>query len=187
MPDPTKNKWLLLAIGAIRTSATDTVIVKLEPYFAEKQHRAVVTSILRTPESQLELIRRESIKRGTNNEFPLIASCTLTTIANLKTGIYVWQQAWSRLLSLGYIINPPIAAVVLFDYWNNGKNKKGELIHPSGHFTGRCFDIGGRGGLDNTPVDEVEIISGAMARNPRIGVRSFLLERENNCLHVNCG
>lgn len=187
MPDPIKNKWLTVGPGVIRTPVTDKVIVALEPYFAEKQHKAIVTSVLRTPESQLELIKKECIRRGMDKEFPKILTCGVDSITNLKTGIYAWQQAWSRLLSLGYIVNPPKAAVVLFDYWKNGKNKKGEIIQPSSHLLGTAFDIGGRGGLDKTPADEVEIISGAMARNPKIGIRSFLLERENNCLHVNVG
>lgn len=185
--DPTNNKWLTLAPGVTRTPITDMVIVALEPTFAKRQHKATVTSILRKPEDQLRIIREECIKRGIDKEFPEILTCSVDSISNLKTGVYAWQGAWSRLLNKGFIVSPPKAAVVLFDYWKNGKNKKGEIIQPSGHFLGTCFDIGGRGGLDDTPADEVEIISDAMAGNPKIGIRSFLLERKNNCLHINVG
>jgi hypothetical protein len=84
------------------------------------------------------------------------------------------------------IINPPLGAVCLFDYYKNGVNKKGLVIPPSAHFYGKAFDIGGGGGTDPTPADELEVVSRAMGYDSTLGIKDFLLERANNCLHVNC-
>ena len=182
--DPAKNKYLKLYPGVVRTSITDIVIFKLEKYFAGKQHVAYITSIKRTAEDQLKVIQDYCKQNKIDKEFPEIINCSVSD--KLPDGTYAWQKAWSRLLNKGFIINPPSKAVVLFDYYKNGKNKKGEEIPPSGHFYGDCFDIGGKGGIDPTPNDELEIISYAMGQDKDLGIESFLLERNNNCLHVKC-
>ena len=182
--DSSKNKFLLLYPGVVRSPITDAVIFKLDKYFAAKQHVAYVTSIKRTAEDQLRTIKEYCILNKIDKEFPEIRNCSVSN--KLPDGTYIWQKAWSRLLNKGVIINPPLAAVVLFDYYKNGKNKKGEVIPPSGHFYGDCFDIGGKGGIDLTPNDELEVISYAMGQDKDLGIESFLLERNNNCLHVKC-
>lgn len=182
--DPSKNKFLKFFPGVVRTQSTDAVIFRLDKYFAAKQHVAYVTSIKRTAEDQLRTIKEYCVLNKIDKEFPEIRTCGVSD--KLPDGTYAWQKAWSRLLNKGIIINPPLAAVVLFDYYKNGKNKKGETIPPSGHFYGDCFDIGGKGGKDLTPNDELEIISYAMGQDKDLGIESFLLERNNNCLHVKC-
>lgn len=176
------TKWLLIRNDVVLSPQTSRVIASLDPYFGRHQHTAYVTSAVRNPESQLALIKKECIKRGIDKEFPEILICGLE---DKNGGLFLWQSAWSRLLNKGFIISPPIAAVALYDYFKGGRNKKGEIIWASTHFTGHALDIGGRGGTDPTPKDEVEVISEAMAEDPGIGIISFLLERENNCLHVN--
>lgn len=184
--NPENNKFLRLKPGVVRTYATDIVIVKLDPYFEEKNHVAYVTSILRLPEDQLRIIQAYAKQYGVDKEFPEVINCEVNSklLVNIQE-VYKWQRAWSRLLNKGVIINPPIAAECLFDYYKNGVNKKGEIIQPSTHFYGTAMDIGGMGGEDKTPNDELEIISGAMARDQNLGITSFLLERQNNCLHCN--
>jgi hypothetical protein len=56
-----------------------------------------------------------------------------------------WHRTWSRLLNLGFIVNPPKPAIVLFDYVNpmTKENKKGKLIDISTHQKGLAWDIGG--------------------------------------------
>lgn len=184
--NPENNKFLRLKPGVVRTLSTDIVIVKLDPYFEEKNQTAYVTSIRRLPEDQLRIIQSYARQYGVDKEFPEVINCEVNSkiIVNTKE-VYKWQRAWSRLLNKGVIINPPIAAECLFDYYKNGVNKKGEIIQPSTHFYETAFDIGGMGGEDKTPNDELEIISGAMAQDPNLGITSFLLERNNNCLHIN--
>lgn len=184
--NPENNKFLKLKPGVVRTYDTDIVIMKLDPYFEEKNHVAYVTSILRLPEDQLRIIQNYAKQYGVDAYYPEIINCEVYSkiIANTKE-VYSWQRAWSRLLNKGVIINPPLEAECLQDYYKNGINKKGQIIPPSVHFLGKAFDIGGMGGEDKTPSDELEIISGAMAQDPDLGIKDFLLERQNNCLHCN--
>ena len=124
--DPIKNKFLTFNKGVSRTAKTDVVIAKLEKYFAEKKHYAKITSIYRSPEQQLQVIK---------------------------------------------------------DYIKNGVNKKGQIISASPHQTGLAFDIGGSlNGIN----DEVEVVSIAIANDTTLGIISIVIERANNCLHINC-
>ncbi|MEM5810623.1 MAG: hypothetical protein QXP66_01835 [Candidatus Aenigmatarchaeota archaeon] len=182
--DPSENRFLIITKECIRTSITDPVIAKLDKYFARYNHKAFVTSILRTPSKQLEIIREYVILKGLDKEYPEILSCKVED--KTSDDLYVWQKAWSKLLNIGVIINPPIAARCLYDYWRGGVNKKGELIPPSPHFFGNCFDIGGGGGKNSSISDELSIITTAMNEDKKIGIRNIVLERENNCLHINC-
>jgi hypothetical protein len=97
--------------------------------------------------------------------------------------IATWQRAWSRLLNKGIIVNPPLEAECLFDYFRNGVNKKGQKIGMSPHYYGKAFDISG--GEDYNPVNETEVIKHALADKLK-GLKGYLLERKQNCLHVDC-
>lgn len=181
------NKWFVVNKDVALTETIDTVITRLDGYFRDKECVSYVTSGKRLPEDQLRIIKNYAKQFGVDKEFPEIVNSDVHYKISYGTEeIYAWQRAWSRLLNKGVVINPPIEAVCLFDYYKNGVNKKGQLIPPSSHFYGGAFDIGGKGGDDPTPSDELEIISGAMAQDSGLGIKSFLLERANNCLHVNC-
>ena len=67
------------------------------------------------------------------------------------------------------------------DYFRPGSisNSKGRVIGQSPHTSGRAFDIGGGpDGLGN----ELRVIESAMGKVK--GLKGFLLERNQNCLHV---
>lgn len=182
--DPKNNKFLTINNDVVRTSVTDVVIAKLEKYFAQLKHCAKVTSVLRNPEQQLEVIKFYVKKGFIEREFPEINGCGVIDKFKIKGNEYYrWQRAWSRLLNRGIIINPPLVAACLFDYIKNGVNKKGTLIDRSIHQIGLAFDIGGS---TNGVKDEVEIVSIAMASDPNLGIRGMIIERVNNCLHINC-
>lgn len=186
MTDPMLNKFLTLRSGVIRTAVTDPVIARLEPYFAERNHHAIVESIFRDPDAQLRLIQKYCRQR--NVKYTQVHWATVKSRIEFQgRDVYQWQPAWSALLSIGVIINPPLDAVCLMDYWRDGINKKGRMIPASPHQRGTEFDIGGRGGSDATVTDELAVVQEAMRRDPAIGIRSYTIERENNCLHISCG
>src|SRR3990167_7815941 len=119
--DPIKNKFLTFNKGVSRTAKTDVVIAKLEKYFAEKKHYAKITSIYRSPEQQLQVIKDYIKQKGLDKEFPKIFDCNVKDkIQTGKQEYYKWQGAWSRLLNKGIIINPPFKAICLYDYIKNG-------------------------------------------------------------------
>jgi len=174
--NPEKNEFLTLGKDVVRSKVTDVVICKLDKYFKQYNHEAIVTSIVRTPEKQLSIIVDYCIKYG-------VPVSTDWDVDKKIGEYYCWQKSWSRLLNLGVIINPPYAAVCLEDYYKNGVNKKGQVINPSPHFFGKAFDIGG--GINGIN-DELEIISYAMGQDKNLGILKIVLERANNCVHCDC-
>jgi hypothetical protein len=174
-------KNLTFRPGVIRTLATDLVIERLDPFFGAAGHRAEITSVLRTQESQLQVITdyarmRSILKPGEKLNFADV-------VEHGGKSVPRWQLVWSTLLSLGVLINPPRSAAVLTDYFKDGENRKGQIIQPSSHFLGKAFDIGGRGGDPRTAQDEYDIIM--KAAKTGIGIKSVVLERANNCVHCN--
>ena len=163
----------------MRTAATDPVIQQLDIYFRAAGKKGVITSILRTPAAQLLLIQNAARDKGIiANNFVLDFERT-GTLPSSNMGEYpVWQIVWSQLLNKGYIINPPVPAKVLLDYFNDGVNKKGETIQPSAHFTGHAFDVGA---AMNGLAETLAIVRAAQDGDaPIIYVR---VERDNNCVH----
>src|SRR5574343_102586 len=120
--------------------------------------------------------------------------------------IYRWQQSWSMLLHLywmtkglrGALINPPFAEECLFDYFNNGVNKKGQIINPSPHikdltcsrpcpidFSQRINGqvvagemVGGKADIDRV----AKIMDNARAGG--VGIQDTVIERSNGCVHI---
>src|SRR3990172_2220519 len=136
-----------------------------------------VSSGLRTPEEQLSIIGKYAAFQGVR--FPEYEPGNVLEkvyVADENRDLYRWQRVWSRLLNLGIIINPPLAAEVLEDYIRDGINKKGLLIPGSPHYSGNDFDIsGGRGGMHMTE------ITGILKKAKQGGapVRYYLVERQN--------
>lgn len=184
----TANKFLRVRLGVRLTSIIEPVIVRLEPFFAEANCMAMVTSGLRLPEEQLSIIRQYlMLKKLSNQYIDAINREINDKIEWQGQQVYAWQLGWSALLNNGVIINPPMAAVCLMDYiGKDGKNRKGKIIQPSSHFTGRPFDIGGGpDGIAGSVTNELAVMQKAI----RVGVKglvSFLPERENNAIHCNC-
>ena len=169
-------KALRFRAGVVRTPMTDTVIKKLDGYFLAAGKEAEITSVLRTPESQLLIIQNYAHDKG------VIAKNLVLDFE--RTGVFenmtypLWQIVWSQLLNKGILVNPPKPAMALLDYYKDGANKKGETIQPSAHFLGIAFDIGGGG---NGVADEYAIVT--KAKLASIGIAYVRVEHENNCVH----
>lgn len=169
------NKFLIVQSTVILTPIIEPVIIALDAYFERANLKALVTSGLRDANDQLRVIRGYLTKKGLAEKYESAMTCAVDAKEN---GEYVWQKAWSNLLNIGVIINPPYDAVCLMDY----KNKKGQIIHQTPHARGTAFNIGGGGnGVD----DEAKVIQTALDDNLK-GLVSFLKERENNAIHCNC-
>jgi len=177
------NKFLLVKDNVVLTEHITPVIAKLDPFFAAHKLTAWVTSGLRRPEDQLRIIRNELNRRGLSGDYQQAFEDIGAKIMYEDTEVYAWQPAWSKLLSLGFIVNPPYPAVVLMDYYRPGstENRKGQLIGDSPHTRGTAFDIsGGKDGVFN----EAQVIERAMGNVT--GLKGYLVERNQNCVHVDC-
>lgn len=176
--DPTLNMFLTLAPGVVRTPETDKVICNLDARFAMKGIRGTVTSIKRTAEKQLEIIK----DLCDDHKVRIDADCKVKDQVMFGSRlVYAWQVAWSRLLNKGVIVNPPLAAEVLFDYFVGGENRIGKIIQPSPHFKGKSFDIGARDNFD----EKLDVVKEA-SKDRSCGIRAVTVERKNNCIHVDC-
>jgi hypothetical protein len=169
------NQFLLVAPQVTLTPIIEPVIIALDKYFAAANLHAVVTSGLRDAYKQLEVIRQYMRAKGVDKTYPLAMTCKPTDMAN---GNYVWQMAWSRLLNMGVIINPPLQAVCLLDSLRpNGTNRKGTPISQTPHARGTAFNIGG--------IAAVNVLNQAL-KEKLPGFASYLVERENNATHCDC-
>jgi len=177
--------FLSFAPNVTRTDVTDLVITKLDAYFKAHNCYAVITSALRTAADQLRIIQQYAVEYNISIPAPLPLTMDNTVLQEINGISYpIWQVVWSELLNHGIIINPPVYAEVLFDYWRDGLNKKGEMIPPSPHFFGKAFDLSvtnrGPSSLNNI----YSILT--LAAKDNIGITSVVFERANNCVHTNC-
>ncbi|HJZ18896.1 MAG TPA: hypothetical protein VJ208_02225, partial [Candidatus Nanoarchaeia archaeon] len=166
----------------------EPVICALESYFEAEGKVANVTSGLRDAASQLSIIRGYLAKKGMDKKYPEAITCGLNNKIQFETKIvHAWQLGWSALLNVGIIINPPIDAICLMDYFGaDGLNRKGKVIKASEHFNGTCFDIGGGvDGINGDAVSEQKIVQKALD-DKCPGLVSIVLERNNNCVHCHC-
>jgi hypothetical protein len=177
------NKYLKVKPGVVLTPIIERVIVSLDPYF--EKCPAWVTSGLRTPADQLRIIRNALQARGLDKVFNDTFAKGLTDkISYEGKQVYAWQPGWSKLLNVGYIVNPPFTAEVLLDYFRPGskENRKGKFIGQTPHKDGTAFDIGGGGDGINS---ELAVIQQAL--NDKVpGLKGFLAEHGNNAIHCDC-
>lgn len=180
------NKFLIVKRGVKLTPTIIPVIIALDKKFEEAGLKAYVTSGERTSEDQLTIIKKYAERyKQVQEEFPEIKTAQVLTKITLPDGIKVfsWQRAWSRLLSMSVIINPPVPANAMFDYIRNGVNKKGQQIGYSPHYYGKAFDVGG--GLDHDITNELKVIEAAF-KEGIAGFKGYLAERANNAIHCDC-
>ena len=181
------NIYLTVGKNAVLTPHMEEMAVALEPRFAAKQLFATITSGVREPEDQLRIIRQYITSKGLDKKYPDAMVCKVTDTVTINYEgkpliVYVWQMAWSNLLNIGVIINPPAQAKLLMDYINAaGKNRKGDIFEPSIHFKKKAMDIGGGGNGVN---DEAAIIQEAI-KDKVPGLVSVVIEHNNNCVHIN--
>jgi hypothetical protein len=162
------NRYLRVPTSVVLNAALDKVLYEIDCDFRESPE--TVTSAVRIPEDQLRIIRKYLRTKGLDDNYPEALACTIHD--KDAAGNYVWQKAWSHLLNIGVIINPPLAAVALMDYWRNGVNKRGQLIGQSPHTRGTAFDLSG---LDSLTVVQSLKLKGK--------IKGYLVERENSCIH----
>ena len=180
------NKYLIIKPGVVLTPIIEPVIVRLDQYFHAAGLRSYVTSGLRDAHSQFKIIKRYLVAQHLDKVYPEVMKCLNPSerIGNQ----YVWQLAWSNLLGRGIIINPPLDAECLLDYYGptgKGTNRKGKIIRQTPHARGTCFDIGGLGGDDATIKDELVVMNDAMKKGVP-GLINILPEHNNNAIHCDC-
>ena len=175
------NKWLIVRHGVVLTPIIEPVIIALDAYFEKHKLKAYVTSGLRDADDQLRVIRSYLKRKGLDSKYPEAMTCGVGD--KNADGTYVWQMGWSALLNVGVIINPAYRAVCLMNYIRNGVNKKGHWIGQTPHAGGTAFNVGGG---SNGIMDELAVLNDALKEKKIAGLKSFLAERENNALHVNC-
>jgi hypothetical protein len=178
-----ENRFLKLNPEVILTPVIEPVIVACDPFFeALPRH---VTSGLRTPDSQLEVVRHYA--QELQVEFPELTNTGVHSVVQINMdgvirSLYGWQRSWSMILNKGDLVAPPLDAEALFDYISNAANKKGRSIPCSPHIKGLAFDIGCRG---TTPEVVSAIMFKALAANVP-GLHSVQVEHNQGCVHVNC-
>lgn len=164
------NKYLKVKEKVVLTELLDNAIFKLDNYF--KDYPRYVTSGLRSKSAQMRIILEKAKFKSMHCLFD-------ERDYDLKVSdIYIWQSTWSRLLDMGYIINPPNTA----KYIGDNLKYKGRVIQVSTHIEpGNAFDIGASKGIE---MDTVQgIINYAMTKEQCI--KSFKTEDVNNCFHIN--
>lgn len=162
------NKNLIVPETVKLNERLNSVLCAIDKYWPPNSER--VTSGVRDPEDSLRIIKQYLRSKGLSKLYPY----AMTGAIDQKDGRhYVWQEAWSHLLSIGVIINPPLPAECLKDYIRNGKNKKGQIIGQSPHIKGTAFDLSG---TDSETIVKRLVEDGM--------IRGYLLERENNCIHI---
>lgn len=182
------NKFLRVRPDVVLTEITEPVVCALDPFFGEKEHYGWVTSGKRDVEKQLAIIKNYAHLKTVDKEFPDVLGVGLydkVTYGPKEMEVFAWQPAWSRLLQDGVMISPPITCAALFDYVHPTKGliTAGTVRPASEHFCEgpiHCFDIGGASGLK----EEIIIVTGAKQQIPAIV--DFLIEHENDALHIRC-
>lgn len=187
-----ENLWLKVRKGVTLTNIIDPVIAALDTWFGAVQHPAWVSSGKRDENDQLRIIKNLALENQLGTEYDFIASMTLDSVREWGgQRVPEWAIVWSKLLNIGVIVNPPRRQKTLMDY-NRIDESTGKLtlykppgyeIGASGHFTGQDFDIAG---AENGISDEVSIVEAAMKSSTIPGLKSYVLERKNNCVHCHC-
>lgn len=105
--------------------------------------------------------------------------------------VFKWYRTWGECLHRGFIINPPLAAIVPFDYIRGAVNKKGQLIQASAH----CIELDADPSVKPCPIDfsqmigphaDIERVAAIMeqAKLSGVPIRNITVEHGNGCVHV---
>ena len=176
-------KNLVTADGFISSPEIERTLPLLDPYF--EGELSFVTSGFRTAQKQLAIIVEKVAMRKLAHEYweyaQMLGSEHFVHVIVDGENLYWWQRAWSKLLNIGDIVNPPVPAEVLFDYFRPGstENKKGLIIPMSTHQRGLALDIGGGQNLQ----EKAKRVLHAEQQG-KCFIKNFLIERINNAVHV---
>ena len=138
------------------------VLGALEPYMRRAGLRVWVTSGYRSPQHQLDIIRRAAIARGLQRTHPSIVNPTVENVDS-------WRDAWDELLHRhNFVVNPPVRV---------RSRIRGAYYNPSPHIRGKAFDLAG------APLDR---IAAAVRRYQQDGgpISQILPEPVNNAVHI---
>lgn len=178
-------KNLTVAEGVSTSPAIFRALLALDYFF--EGYPCTVSSGFRSPESQLALIVSKCKDNGVwklYDELALMEGSDYRARLKIDGGpeLFWWQRGWSKLLNIGQVINPPVEAEALFDYFRPGSevNRKGRVIQPSNHSSGNAFDIGGK---DRKLDTILERVVGAK-ESGKCFIVGQLMEPQNNCVHV---
>jgi len=175
--------WLTYRENVKKTPAIVRTVELLDPYFEGLS--AEVTSGLRTPEDQIRIIAEKMKRHGIYSDFPEfdlhLNSAPEFGVEIDDEVLYFWQRGWSKCLNIGDIVNPPLPARCVFDYFRPGnpENKKGQTIGISPHQRGLAFDLSGGSNL-------MEVCKRVMKAYQKgdCFITDYLQERINNAAHV---
>lgn len=173
------NMFLRVEDSVVLTPIIDEVIAELEGWFSAESVPALVTSGFRTAEKQLEVIVQKVLAHPVlKGEYPNIANATVEDSAS-------WLNAWGSLLTVGEMVNPPVASKAPYDYKKpDGSDRPaGTFIDVSAHMKGHAFDIGlGTQG----PIYIKPVIDKAFADKSITNLKDYLFEPINNAIHIDC-
>jgi hypothetical protein len=151
--------------GVRMTSFIQKAVDELEPYFRGEGLRVRLTSGYRSPEDQLNLIRRKALQYDLHKKYPQILTATVDDVES-------WRNVWDELLNIyGFVVNPPTPTVSRI-----GK-RAGKKISSSPHSTKKAFD------LSNSNLNHIETV---LKRYQQEGgpIKQVLVETVNKCVHV---
>jgi len=161
-----QTKFSIATRPAVKTTySLERVVYDLEPYFQKEGLQVQQTSGYRSPEYQLELIKRKAIEYGLDKKYPSIRTATVADVES-------WRGAWDELLNKhGYIINPPVPTE---------SRLAGRTILASTHSSGKAFD------LSTYKRTDLARIAAVVQRYKQDGgpIKQILIERKNNAVHV---
>jgi len=172
------NKYLIIREGVKLTESLDKVIFKLDDYF--KGYEYQVSSGLRNKSNQMEIITRNAKEK----KIPIFFNESDYDME--VNGQYIWQVTWSKLLDLGFKINPPNTA----KYIGDNPKYKGRTLNVSTHIIpGNAFDISKYyQDICVFSTKDLDIVSGiinyAMSQDKAL-IQSIEPEIINRCLHIN--
>ena len=176
-------KNLMLRSNVKLTPAIVRSLELIDPYFSGEP--SWISSGLRTAIDQITIITKKVVQHKIDTLFEEfkahLGSETDFKIEVDGESLYWWQRAWSKLLNLGDIVNPPHPSVVLFEYFRPGshENKKGHTVDISPHMKGKAFDIEGNDAYN----EKAKRVMKAYQEGTCY-IAAYLPEKINNAIHV---
>jgi peptidoglycan hydrolase-like protein with peptidoglycan-binding domain len=161
-PSAPRTSFITIRSGVQLNPATETAVRGLDVHFKRANLPVTLTSAVRSAESQLNIIRSESSKRGIDQKYPAIRTATVDNIES-------WRGAWDELLNRhGFIVNPPKSTT---------SRITGRAYNPSPHIAGTAMDFSG------ADLDRIaDVVRGYCREGGQVS--QILIERTNNAVHV---
>jgi hypothetical protein len=144
-----------------------------------------MSSGLRNAQYQFyNVIQPEAVKMG----LPDAVGARYESVVTFNGKQYpLWQILWSKVLSKGYVCNPPEGAEALLPYKHP---ETGQIIQPphfvgaTNHATGHAFDESIRRLSGISVEDYLKLLGKSRGLIPTI--KDWLVEHGNGCIHFDC-